>query len=284
VTTVGVARVTERLTTAVGDVGGNTEVLIAVSSFMVVALATLLLWCITRARRRVADLEARLARAERRASTSLLAPHFLLNTLNAVTGVVRDDAQAAERMLCTMGDLLRSALRHDGTHVVPLRDELELAHAYLTLMSLRWRDTPRIEVDVPPETLDALVPALLLQPLLENALRHGSAPGMPARVEIRARRDPALLTVQVCDEGPGLRTDDAGSVVEGIGLAATRARLAAIFGDAHRVELRNRSPRGVVASVAIPYRPARGGSGPMDLGRGRDADSDAHRRRRADCA
>ncbi len=107
---------------------------------------------------------------------------------------------------------------------------------------------------------------------------------MPPRLEIRARRDLALLTVEVCDEGPGLSMDDAGTLVEGIGLAATRARLTAIFGDAHRVELRNRSPRGVVASVAIPYRAARGGSAATEARGGRDADSDAHRRRRADCA
>lgn len=248
------------------------------------ALTSATVWLLQRERRRASLLEARLSLAERRANATLLAPHFLLNTLNAVTGLVRHDAHEAERMLCTMGDLLRCALRQEGTHAVPLRDELDLAREYLALMSLRWREQLCVDVDVPGDALDALVPALVMQPLLENALRHGLSPVRPPRLEIRARRDRGMLMLQVCDDGPGLPTDEAATIRDGIGLSATRARLAAIFGDAHRVELRNRSPRGVVASVVIPYRPVRAVAASPEAVREEDADPNDHRRRRADCA
>jgi len=198
-----------------------------------------------------ARLEAQLAEARMGALRAQLQPHFLLNSLNAVTVIVRDrDTATATRMLEQLGDMLRRVIRPDRPPEVPLREELEFVRQYLGIESVRFSDRLRTEVAVDDAVLDSAVPELLLQPLVENAVRHGVARRTAVTtLRVEARREADELVLSVTDDGPG--PADAG---EGIGLGATRERLATLYGDRGRLELMRIAEGGARVTVRLPYR------------------------------
>lgn len=199
-----------------------------------------------------AQLEGRLVQAQLQSLKMQLRPHFLFNTLHGISGLMNRDVNAARAMLTRLSELLRLALDGDGDHEVPLRDELVALQLYLDIQQMRFRDRLAVDVVVAPEALDAWVPKLFLQPLVENAVHHGVAGrATPARIEIRAERREERVRVEVRDDGPGLPRG--GPVREHVGVGNTRVRLRHLYGDAHRLDLRNGPRGGCVVTVEIPH-------------------------------
>jgi LytS/YehU family sensor histidine kinase len=183
-----------------------------------------------------------------------LHPHFLFNTLNAISVLVRkQETGAAVRMLTGVSELLRMALHNTGRQHVPLKQELDFLERYLELEQARFQDRLLVQRHIEPAVLDAQVPNLLLQPLVENALKHGIAARAAAgRLELSATRRGEWLHLEVRDDGPGLRAGwDAG---QGIGLTNVRQRLRQLYGDGHLFSLENDPAGGVRARVEIPFR------------------------------
>jgi signal transduction histidine kinase len=204
---------------------------------------------------RAAELETSVAEARLQALTLQLRPHFLFNTLNAIAELIHEDPDAAERMVGRLADLLRRTLETDGTEEVPLTTELDLVRRYLDIEAVRFQDRLRVRWEVASDARTAGVPAMILLPLVENAVRHGVAarPG-PGEVGIRARREAGTLRVEVWDDGPGLDSEALTGPRRGIGLANTRARLTQLYGAAHRLELVQGTSSGLVVRLSLPFR------------------------------
>jgi two-component system, LytTR family, sensor kinase len=208
---------------------------------------------LSRLRGRAVDLERRLAAAEAEAVTAQLTPHFLCNSLQAVSALLHRDTTAADAMVLALSDFLRQALRVAPAAEVPLARELATVSRYVDVMRFRFGTGLRFVSDVSPETRDALVPQLLLQPLVENAIVHGFA-DRAGTIRVSAERRGGMLRCAVSDDGRGLGP---GSVVERIGLGGTRQRLRAMYGDRYRFDLAgNASGGGVTIELALPYRVA----------------------------
>lgn len=202
---------------------------------------------------RTSRLEARLAEARLAALTARLQPHFLFNTLNAMSELVHADPDAAERMIVRLGDLLRMVIQRGEEHWSSLAEEVELTEAYLALERARYGDRLRTAVEVDDGVRSARLPSLTLQPLVENAVRHGIAPlDRPGRVELRARRRDGRLRIEVRDDGTGPEEDR----IEGIGLGTTRRRLRELYGDDFRLELRRREGGGALTVLEVPLERA----------------------------
>ncbi|MEI8341828.1 MAG: histidine kinase, partial [Verrucomicrobiota bacterium] len=185
--------------------------------------------------RQTLELTAGLAQARLDALKMQIQPHFLFNALNSIAALVHKDPVAADEMIGALSEFLRCTLAGSARQEVSLLEELEFVRRYLAIELVRFGDRLQCEQDVPPETFGALVPMLILQPLVENAVRHGlSSVTGPARLTIRARRERDTLKIIVADNGPGSGSD-AG---EGIGLANTRARLQELHGNRAQVEIR----------------------------------------------
>ena len=196
-------------------------------------------------------LEGRLAEARLQALKMQLDPHFLFNALNGVAAQLRSDPRAAETTLLKLSEFLRATLREAARQEVPLADELRLLGAYVDVERARFGERLKLTLAVAPETLTIQVPSLFLQPLVENAVRHGmKARGLEVRVEARLEGDRLCLTVE--DDGRGLAAGEAPR--EGVGLANTRARLRELYGDRARLDLEARAEGGAVASVVLPRR------------------------------
>jgi signal transduction histidine kinase len=182
---------------------------------------------------RASQLEAQLAQAELQMLKMQLHPHFLFNTLNGITGLVRDnDNAAAVQMLVGLSDLLRQTLDNAGKQEVRLDEELEWLELYLKLQQIRFSDRLQVSIHAAPDTLDALVPNLITQPLVENAIRHGLAPrAAPGSVSLSAQRRNGRLEVSVCDDGVGLPEDWRLANSKGLGLLNTEARLRQLYGS-----------------------------------------------------
>ncbi|HKA87893.1 MAG TPA: histidine kinase [Haliangiales bacterium] len=196
-----------------------------------------------------ARLRAELDRAELALLRMQLHPHFLFNTLHAIATLVRHDPDAAERMIARLGELLRMTLAAADVEEVPLWRELELLAPYLDIQRTRFSDRLSVDIDVDDPARQARVPSFVLQPLVENAIRHGIAPRAgPGRIVIRARRDGAALRVEVEDDGPG----PAPGAGDGVGLAATRARLQRLYGDGHRLALARVGETGARVTFTVP--------------------------------
>ncbi|HEX5052188.1 MAG TPA: histidine kinase [Planctomycetota bacterium] len=205
--------------------------------------------------RRVAIVRQReLLASQLRALRSQLQPHFLFNTLHAISVTCRTDTDAATRMLALLGDLLRLTLRERNGDLVSLAEEQELLQPYLALQQLRFPDRLRVVLDLPLDVLGCAVPDLLLQPLVENALEHGieRRPGS-GTVHIAARRRHDQLEIHVTDDGAGIeaRPDE---VQLGVGLGTTKARLQALFGDAADLQLTAGSAGGATVTLRLPWR------------------------------
>jgi signal transduction histidine kinase len=208
-----------------------------------------------KARVREANLSAALIaakEAEIRALHYQVNPHFLYNALNAIATLILDGRNAqAERMVLRLSDFFRASLARDPLAEVRLADEVAQQRLYLELEELRYPDCLEIVVDVPPELAGAEVPSLILQPLVENAVKHGvHAPGQQTRIEIAARAQGDRLVIQVTDNGPG----GGGPAGTGVGIANVRKRLAARFGAAGGVDAGPHPERGYVAAITLPLR------------------------------
>jgi two-component system, LytTR family, sensor kinase len=217
--------------------------LIVLSYFGILGIS----YAVVRARE-AAQLKAELALAQLGALKAQIQPHFLFNTLNAITALVRDQqTKSALATLALLSDLLRSVLTADAAHEVPLGEEITFIEQYLGIMEVRYSDRLRVTWSVPDELRHARVPTFVLQPLVENAIRHGVAKRTDAgRIEIAARRAGDRLVLTVTDDGPGPN----GSGNGGVGLANTRARLEHLYGDAS-VVLEGTAP-GAVATITMP--------------------------------
>ncbi|WP_412060367.1 sensor histidine kinase [Rubrivirga sp. IMCC45206] len=201
-------------------------------------------------------LEAQLTEARLSALRMQLNPHFLFNTLNAVSALVERDPAGVRTMIARLSSLLRRVLDDSGAAEVPLRDELAFVHDYLDVQRVRFQGGLEVEEAIAPDVLDALVPPLLLQPLVENAVGHGvrSLEGVVGRLRLAARRDGGRLVLAVEDNGPGLAGGDGLGGSGGVGLTNTRARLDALYGGDGVLSVRDRPEGGVVAEVTLPYR------------------------------
>ncbi len=196
-------------------------------------------------------LEAQLALAHLDMLKMQLQPHFLFNTLNAISALMHRDVDAADRMISLLSDLLRFSLEKDDRHQVSLQSELEFLNRYLAIEKIRFRDRLTIDLDVDSECMAAQVPRLILQPLVENSIKHGIAMRSAAgHIGIRGRRTRGRLEIEISDDGPGLTGP---AIRDGIGLANTRARLEQIYGTDHRFELRNADAGGVLVHLEIPF-------------------------------
>jgi two-component system, LytTR family, sensor kinase len=215
-----------------------------------------------------AELKSQLASAQLSALKMQLHPHFLFNTLNAIVVLVRKGRNhEAVDMLTGLSELLRYALENIGTQEVRLEQELEFIERYLEIEKVRFKDRLKVKMHIDKETLGAFVPNLILQPLVENALRHGIGQrSMAGIIEISASREDGMLNMRVRDDGPGLAGGTpAVTDGKGIGVANTRARLRQLYGEAHSFDLRNAETGGTVAAITIPFQ-LRGGESSREFG------------------
>src|SRR5256886_9309459 len=182
-----------------------------------------------------------------------LNPHFLFNTLHAISSLMQKEVEAADQMITRLSDLLRYALESTDAQEVPLRQELDFLERYLEIEQTRFGDRRAVRVDVAPDTLDALVPNLVLQPLVENAIRHGIEPrSQGGRIELRCRCDNGRLLLVVRDNGVGLSPN--GKLEEGVGLSNTRARLEQLYGEQHSFAFSEAPGGGLTVRLELPFR------------------------------
>jgi len=205
---------------------------------------------------RAADLGRRLTEARLEALTAQLHPHFLFNTLNAAVALVRtSDNVKAAKVLTQLGDILRHLLQTAPTQEVPLREELAFLRQYLEIEQTRFSHRLTVSIRVPEELLDAAVPNLILQPLVENAIRHGLASHDRAGlVELSAETANGMLQLRVEDDGPGLPAGWSLDRSVGVGLGNVRSRLGHLYNSPSGLELLNRASGGVAAIITIPLR------------------------------
>ena len=207
------------------------------------------------AAREAAEARAWASEARLTALSDQLRPHFLFNTLQSVSTLLHRDPAAADATLGHLSELLRASLAHGGARGIPLREELRLTGEFLEIARRRFGERLRVEVDVPPDLEDAAVPPLLLQPLVENAVRHGleERPGA-GRIGVRARERDGALVVEVRDDGAGWKAPGA----EGVGLRNVRERLRALYGDAARLEVEPGEEGGTTVRLVFPLRRGEG--------------------------
>jgi sensor histidine kinase YesM len=200
-----------------------------------------------------ANLETRLVQAQLNALRMQLHPHFLFNTLNSISVLMRRDTDAADRMLLQLSNLLRVTLAGNAAHEIKLRQELEILERYLEIEQIRFQDRLTVKMQIDPAALDALVPQLLFQPLVENAIRHGIVERDNGGViEIRAERQNGMVHLQVRDNGPGMKLA-AGNLSEGVGLSNSRSRLEYLYGSEGRFEVRNAEEGGLIVAAELPF-------------------------------
>ena len=203
---------------------------------------------------REAQLETRLVEAQLQTLQHQLHPHFLFNTLHAISTLMHRDLSAAERMLVQLGDLLRLTLESSTRPEVRLAEEIEFLEKYVQIEQIRLGERLTTLFDIETEVLDAAVPTLILQPLVENAIEHGIAPlGVAGRITVSAKREHDMLVMTVEDSGPGPSERAMAALFTGIGLSNTRARLTYQFGAHYRFEFKRRAG-GFAVLIALPYR------------------------------
>ena len=206
------------------------------------------------ARQRVRELQGRLAQAELQNLKSQLHPHFLFNTLHTISVLMRQDVEAANRVLLKLSELLRVSLDYSRADRIPLQQELDFLEAYLSIEQTRFQERLHTSITADGDARGALIPTLLLQPLVENALRHGIAPNAAGgALTIIARRVSNTLELCVEDDGSGLSRDYPERRSRGCGIRNTEGRLRAMYGEAARFEVAQRPRGGVAVNISIPY-------------------------------
>lgn len=207
---------------------------------------------------KASQLETQLAQAQLQTLKMQLHPHFLFNTLHSISALMREDAETADQMIARLGDFLRMTLHNSGEQEITLQQELKFLQCYLEIEQLRFQDRLETQIEIDPAAMEARVPNLFLQPIVENAIRHGIAPKTTqGMIAVFARRVDGRLQLQVQDNGPGLKSTgerSAKSTGNGVGLANTRARLEQFYGKDHHFELRNADGGGLVVTLEIPFQ------------------------------
>jgi sensor histidine kinase YesM len=200
------------------------------------------------------QLRTQLVQAQLEALKMQVHPHFLFNTLHSISALLTKDTEAARKMITRLGDFLRLTLENGGSSEVSLRQEMEFLNSYLEIERIRFQDRLTTEIHVDPQVLDVQVPNLILQPIVENAMRHAIANSNNGRIEITATPRNGMLQIQVKDNGPGLNVESKvfTRTGKGVGLANTRARLQHLYGPSHKFELTNSSAGGLVVTFEIP--------------------------------
>lgn len=200
-----------------------------------------------------AQLRTQLAQSQLEALKMQLHPHFLFNTLHSISALLNKDVDAARTMISRLGDFLRLTLENSGTQEVPLQQEIEFLNGYLEIERIRFQDRLTTEVRIDPSVLDVPVPNLILQPIVENAMRHAIATNSNAgRIEIVAGPRNGMLRIEVRDNGPGVSAAPTNHLKHGVGLANTRARLEQLYGSRHLFELANEPTGGCVVTLEVP--------------------------------
>jgi len=218
---------------------------------------------------KASQLQTQLVQAQLQALKMQLHPHFLFNTLHTITALVHEDPDMAERTIARLGELLRLFLANSAIHEVPLSEELRILDLYLEIERARFEERLRVIYDVPEPLRSATVPNLVLQPLVENSIRHGiGRRAGPGWISVTAERSGGALVLRVADNGEGLRNDPtkpAASVTgQGFGLAITRGRLESLYGPQQSLVLRNLPAGGVEARISLPFRTHAAGSNGND--------------------
>jgi two-component system, LytTR family, sensor kinase len=215
---------------------------------------------------RASQLEGQLARTQLEMLKLQLQPHFLFNTLNAISALMHQNVYSAQDMLSRLSDLLRVSLDNVAVQEVPLKSEIEFVRNYLHIEQVRFQDRLTVTMDIDPETLDTMVPNMLLQPLVENSIRHGIARSSgPGTIRIESKHVVGAIRITIQDNGPGLPSvlkngngngngNGHGRTKGGLGLANTRARLQQLYGDAHRLEVVNAPGGGALVTLTVPER------------------------------
>lgn len=252
---------------------------ILIGIVLVLALEGWRVWLDFQAERtRATDLERQLAVSRLDALRMQLHPHFLFNTLHAIAGLIVEQPATARRMVIALGDLLRLTLKDTGSSVRSLAEELEFADLYLGIEKLRLGDRLVLDYDIEPEATSAQVPELLLQPLFENAIRHGAARMLNScEIRFRARREGDRLQLALHNDGP-VRSASSGPPAFGVGLTNTKDRLRLYYNDEFRFQYTDRPQGGVQIDISIPYKKAEN----EKLDRDEDLYATADARTRAD--
>jgi two-component system, LytTR family, sensor kinase len=203
------------------------------------------------------EMETQLAQAQLHNLRLQLQPHFLFNALNTISSVMHEDVQRADAMLAQLSDLLRRTLQGADSHEVPLEEELALLKSYLAIMKARFGDELTVDFTVEPLVSEALVPQLILQPLVENSIRHGREAGY-SKVDLRisAQREDGRLMLRVSDNGPGIPALESGVWRKGLGLSNTEERLEGMYGENQQLLLENANGGGLTVTVRLPFRTA----------------------------
>ncbi len=202
---------------------------------------------------RASQLETSLVEANLQSLQRQLQPHFLFNTLNTISALMHRDVEAADAMIARLSDLLRISLEMVGVQEVSLKQELDFLSKYLEIEQTRFRDRLTVVFDVQPDTFDALVPNLILQPLVENAIKHGIGPRPgPGVITVRSRLADGMLEIEIQDDGVGLSAARLSDFNRGVGLSNSRSRLEHLYGTRHRFEFRRPAEGGLLVSIAVP--------------------------------
>lgn len=202
---------------------------------------------------RTSQLETKLAQAQLDLLKMQLNPHFLFNSLNAISTLMHRDIDAAEKMLSRLSDLLRVSLDNMGQHEIPLRKELDFLKRYLDIEKIRFGDRLKVEMEMAPTTLDSHVPNLILQPIVENAINHGvSKIAGEGHIQLHSQENENNLIIEIRDNGPGLQTDPS-ELIHRTGIANTIARLTQLYGDAGRVDFISPEEGGLTVRLTLPY-------------------------------
>jgi two-component sensor histidine kinase len=200
---------------------------------------------------KASQLEAKLVQAQLQVLKMQLQPHFLFNTLHAISALLYKDVEMADRMIARLSDFLRMTLDSAGEEQVTLKRELEFMDKYIEIEQMRFGERLRVRRDIDPDTLDFMVPNLMMQPLVENAVRHSIAQrSSGGTIELRARQVGAMLSIGIHDDGPGAGEE----LREGVGLSNTRARLVQLYGNRHRFETGNDAGGGFRVAIEIPVQ------------------------------
>ena len=180
-------------------------------------------------------------------------PHFLFNSLNSISGLIRDQQnESAVTMIARLSEFLRRVIEDSNRQLVPLAEEMEFSEKYLAIQKIRFAERLRLNVDVPDDLLSAQVPSLVLQPMVENAVKHGiSKIAQGGAIRISASRDHDMLTLRVYNDGPAFPLDE--QMTCGVGMGNIRMRLQGLYGDAAALRIHNRPPDGVEVAVSVPY-------------------------------
>jgi two-component system, LytTR family, sensor kinase len=205
---------------------------------------------------RAAKLNSQLGRARLQALKMQLHPHFLFNALNSLSELMQEDLAAAQKMIKNLEKFLQLTMKSNHVLQIPFEEELEFLKCYLAIEHVRFQNRLQIKMDIEPQILKVPVPNLVLQPLVENAIRHGIAPRKTAgQIEIKASRKNGMLMVSIQDNGPGLNRSQRKTLPGGLGLSNTRERLTQLYGNSHRFEMINAPEGGLIVMLEIPVAP-----------------------------